>query len=287
MSEDARHIGRKQVAIDIKGRVTRSSLYAGARGRYHSMRRRAAALSMRLMVYRNRLGRRLVLEVTYGGLGDHLFYSHLPRIAKESGSYDHVYISNRSVFRNEEIRGLVWELNPYIDGFIDEPGTFLLMKEIGQGRNLLDENMLFHLLDDGKRIHEPEIYLKPSIRQELTDKILYDPNYASNAGDLIRPEMVEDFFARNSLRVDMQMNLLDKHVAISRFGCWLSASSLREFCDIIYSCNHVYCLASGTATLSAALGKAATVFYHSGVKRDFLHSRSNEYIRLDSDDPRL
>ena len=34
-------------------------------------------------------------DFKYGGLGDHLFYSHLPRIAKESKKYTKVYLIKR------------------------------------------------------------------------------------------------------------------------------------------------------------------------------------------------
>ena len=33
----------------------------------------------------------LIIKIEYGGLGDHLFFSHIPRIAKEMNSYDKVW----------------------------------------------------------------------------------------------------------------------------------------------------------------------------------------------------
>ena len=59
----------------------------------------------------------LIIEIRKGGLGDHLFYSHLPRIAKQTKAFDKVYISNHSFFRHPDYKNLVWELNPFIDGF--------------------------------------------------------------------------------------------------------------------------------------------------------------------------
>lgn len=29
----------------------------------------------------------LIIEIPYAGMGDHLFHSHLPKIAKENGKY--------------------------------------------------------------------------------------------------------------------------------------------------------------------------------------------------------
>ena len=62
----------------------------------------------------------LVIEIRYPGLGDHLFHSHIPRIAKETGKYDAVYISSKSLFRHPDTKYIVWDLNPFVDGFIDE-----------------------------------------------------------------------------------------------------------------------------------------------------------------------
>src|SRR5437899_452423 len=81
----------------------------------------------------------LILQIKYGGLGDHLFYSHIPRLAKDLGMYDRVFISNRSEFRHSDYRKYVWELNPYVDGFVDEPGVDHVCELSDPGReNLLD-----------------------------------------------------------------------------------------------------------------------------------------------------
>lgn len=61
----------------------------------------------------------LIIEIPYLGLGDHLFHSHIPRIAKKIGKYDKVYISEFSHHRNPDNKRIVWELNPFVDGFIE------------------------------------------------------------------------------------------------------------------------------------------------------------------------
>ena len=50
----------------------------------------------------------LIIEIQKGGLGDHLFYSHLPRIAKQTYAFDVVLISNKSQFRNQDYKKLIW-----------------------------------------------------------------------------------------------------------------------------------------------------------------------------------
>ncbi len=236
----------------------------------------------------------LVLEIRYGGLGDHLFYSHLPRLAKQLRKYDKVYISTRSEFRYPDIRSLLWETNPYIDGFVDEPGAhttigilsyYAEFTRVRAGHNLMDEFMRFYGLDDGKRFHEPEVYFTPSVRPEYAGKVVYDPNYWTNAGEGITGEMVRAFFLREGARIDLQMALRRKHVEVAGAGQWLTLPDLRHFADLLYSCKKYYCFASGGATLSAALHKPATVFYYGGLRRQdwkriYLHSRINRYVPL-------
>src|SRR5947208_379571 len=122
----------------------------------------------------------LVIEVKHGGLGDHLFHSHLPRIAKETGTYRRVFYSLLSVARNEEITDLIWKSNPFVDGFIDAPGTRHNRGIFSQREgNLLDAVMLQHGMDDGLRHHEPELFPDIQANDELSDVGVYDPNYVS------------------------------------------------------------------------------------------------------------
>jgi len=69
-------------------------------------------------------------------------------------------------------------------------------------------------------------------------------------------------------------------VPASHFTDWLSSHSLEDFCSIIASCKEIYCFATGTATLAAALGKKAHVFYSKGFNPQYLHSKNNIYIEL-------
>lgn len=234
----------------------------------------------KLTLLKFNLSKNLVLEIKYGGLGDHLFYSHIPRIAKETNKYKKVYISNRSLFNNKEIKKLVWDINPYIDGFCDGHGLSADVERVLPTGNLLDEMMLYCGIDDGKRFHEPEVYYKPTLREEFKDKVVYDPNYLSNAGDKNMDNEVIGFFKENNIHVDYQMKLRKKNIPIDNFDNWLESKSLEDFCDIIYSCKKIYCLVTGTATLAPALGKTANVLFNNGVACCFLHSKINNFINL-------
>jgi glycosyltransferase involved in cell wall biosynthesis len=218
-----------------------------------------------------------VIEVKYGGIGDHLFYSHLPRIAKQSGGYDRVYISNHSVYRSEEYKKLVWELNPYVDGFCDGNGEYPLFDSVEEGMNILDKIMLLRGLDDGRRFHEPELYFKCQPRPDLSEAVVYDPNFVSYVGDVSSQE-IESFLQNNRVRVTHQMKLRDKNCPIGNYKTVLEATKLEDFCRIVVSCKQLLCLSSGTATIAAALGKPAIVFYGDGQKKMFHHSRLHKYV---------
>jgi tetratricopeptide (TPR) repeat protein len=218
-----------------------------------------------------------VIEVKHGGIGDHLFYSHLPRIAKQSGKYDKVYVSSSSQFRSPEYRKLIWELNPHVDGFCDDTAEYPLFDCVEEGMNILDKIMLLRGLDDGRRFHEPELYLRCRPRFDLSGAVIYDPNFVSYVGD-VSIEAIERFLRDNHIHITHQMKLWEKNYALGGAGTVLETPTVAEFCRVIVSCRQLLCLSSGTATLAAALGKAAIVFYGDGQKKMFHHSRLHKYV---------
>lgn len=223
----------------------------------------------------------LIIQIKHGGLGDHLFYSHIPRIAKESG-YKKVFISNKSDFRKEDQKELIWKLNPYVDGFTDLEGISIYTADVAEGENanLLDKIMLGFGLDDGKRFHEPELYYKPKLIKELVGKTLYDPNYLSNAGFVDGPK-IRSYFKRNNIKIDYQMAIRGKRsIPVFEFDKFLKCGPIYDFIDILYSVKDIYCMVTGTATLASALGKKASVFYTKDISHVFRHSKINNYIRL-------
>jgi len=223
----------------------------------------------------------LIIKIKHGGLGDHLFYSHIPRIAKESG-YKKVLISNQSDFRTEDQKDLVWKLNPHIDGFTDLDGTSIDNIEIQDGEhlNLLDKIMLGFGLDDGKRFHEPELYYKPKMIKELAGKTLYDPNYLSNAG-FVNGLKIQTYFKQNNVHIDYQLVIRgNRSIPTFHFDEFLKCAPIYDFIDILYSVEHIYCLITGTATLAAAIGKKANVFYTKEMSSLFRHSKLHAYREL-------
>jgi hypothetical protein len=229
------------------------------------------------------MSKTLVVEINKGGLGDHLFYSHLPRIAKQTKAYDRVLISNHSHFRNADYKKLIWELNPYVDGFTDEKGIFHFSTFCNDSQNLLDTIMLAYGLDDGFRMHEPELYYQPTINPSLCNLKVYDPNYQSYTGDLKTGKRIEAWLLKNNIQINYQMRFLGKRQLPIAVEQTYSSANIFEFCDLLASIDQFYCVNTGSTTLAAALHKKATVFYGTGLIKGYRHSKLHDYIYLGSD----
>jgi hypothetical protein len=224
----------------------------------------------------------LIIEIKYDGLGDHLFHSHLPRIAKENG-IEKVYVSNFSPVVHPDYKKLVWEYNPYVDGFVDEPGHKV---DIGQivarltkksKTNLLDEIMFEYGLDNGKRWNSPEIYYQPTFVEEY-NIVIYDPNFLSWIG-LCTKEDATLYFKKNKIQFDAIMKLRNGKIFYEPTGneIYIETPTLEDFCNLIHSCKELHCLTSGTATIAAGLGKAATVYFGEGQEEGYQHYKEHQY----------
>ncbi len=269
----------------------------------HLSRWRANEFGKAAFLWNRRIRKTLVIQSDYAGLGDHLFLSHIPRIAKTSGGLEKVYVSRRSPFRDGAQRSLVWESNPYVDGFVDAGGWPISMPhtddqmpskilswfcrlglenrilELDAGCNLLDQIMLKMGLEDGVRFHEPEVFVKITKREEFKSMTVYDPNFITNAGVLSEAD-VERYFRDNAVCVDAQMASRNKSLELRGVSQKIRTETLEDFCSLIVSCKELYCLTTGTATLAAALGKPCTVLYGSGVNRLYHHSKLHRYVCL-------
>jgi len=218
----------------------------------------------------------MVIKVKYGGLGDHLFWSHLPRVAKQSGRFDRVLVSARSDFRQEAYKRFIWEMNPFVDGFCEDDRNYEDVAEAQPGRNLLDEIMLRMGLDDGARFHEPELYFRPKRMPALQNAVVYDPNFLSFVGNT-SVENIEAFLKREGLRVDFQMKPWTKGFALPEPKLFLETPTFENYAAVIASCRQFVCLASGGATLAAALSKPSLVLHGPDQKTLFHHSKHHRY----------
>ena len=223
--------------------------------------------------------RTLIIKNPWGGLGDHLFTSHLPRVAKESKIFDKVVVSNLSKYLNPETKHLVWELNPFFDGFVDDDVVHPQFGEVVEGKNLLDAiSDYYGVPDTGIRFQEPEVYYEPKLIPELKDAIILEWNSFSGKG-IPNRKALRTYFMNSGITVTHQMKSLFKAQAPFDVKT-VSADNLKHLCDIIYSCKQFYGVLTGSITLAAAIRKPSTVLYVDGALPMFRHSKLHTYIHL-------
>jgi len=217
----------------------------------------------------------LILHIDWGGLGDHLFWSHIPKAAKKFG-IKKVFLANASAFRNEDYRQ-IWTLNPYFDGFTGkDTDKRVPVASVPPDQNLLDFHMLGLGVDDQERFHEPEFYYQPKLRPEFQDLVIYDPNYLSGVGN-IQSDRIRWYLKNHGITVDAETPPRSKHYSLGTTRT-VETPSLFDYCDMIYSARKFLCLTSGGATLAAALNKPSTVFFGQGQPSMFRHSRRHHYV---------
>ena len=222
--------------------------------------------------------RTFIFKVKYGGLGDHLFHSHLPRIAKEMG-YNKVYMSNNSEFRHKDYYDFIWKLNPFLDGQIDADAPYPEVGSLDLNKlNLLDAVMLSRGLDNHRRFHEPELYYTPKVKPELVDKVIFDPNYLSYTGEIINSNLIS--FLQSEGDIDLQMAIRDRTFGFRTSIPTIQAANIYDYCNIIHSCKKFYGLISGGATLAAAIGKPSIILYGDKLKDMFRHSKLHTYVKV-------
>lgn len=211
----------------------------------------------------------LIIELTngYDGLGDNLVFSHIPRIAKESGLFKTVLVSTRNKYKGEGYAELVWGTNPYVDGFTDLPGTYSSIQmnrvlekwnNIQPSLNLMDSIMLLHDLDNGVRGNKPECYYKPNTIELVKGAVVLDPNSKTIPLDLIDPNKFMDILEKNNVVPDyiIVSPTSLKSIDLPEINV-ISPSSIYEWADIICSAREYVCFNSGGYWLSAALGVKA------------------------------
>jgi hypothetical protein len=224
----------------------------------------------------------LIITQEFGGLGDHLLYSHIPRLAKQSGHYSKVFISEFSEYRNLIYKEAVWSSNPYVDGFV-----FSFDKLYRSNYKLVKSNQVLStklaalyglptIVDN-----PPEIYYNPHYDLELSqykNKIILDLNSLSWRPDLEDYSKLKTKLFELNLEPDFQFISND---GINLFNIPLiDTKSFDEFYNIVKYSKSVICFPTGTAMLSIALKKNTFVFYSNDLHNDFIYNNHATYILL-------
>lgn len=210
----------------------------------------------------------ITLNIPYKGLGDHLFYSPLPEKLIKQKVFKKVYISSTSNYRFNDIKSLVWELNPFISGF---KNSFLTWRHSGirpLGGNFIDGMDQYFGLNNIYSLNKsPKVYYQPRIRSFYLHYFVFDLNAFSNT-DLPSLRKVcfyikklnckkliffKSSFVNKLIKFDLSFFLSSNYIIIDY------PKSIFEYCNIIKSCKKFYCFYSGPNSLSPALKISANV----------------------------
>jgi hypothetical protein len=199
----------------------------------------------------------VVLWVESGGLGDHLIYSTLPELFARRGY--RVYVSTETPTRNDEVRALLYDENPFVSGWSDKPpnaGTGHAGADLIRGirlASIIEWIEIAHGLPATNRY--PRIYYQPQFRADLANLVLVDPRSTSQPFPRERFEWFVDRlgFRSHQLRVVSSKHSGPHGVAALASCQRIQAATLHDYIDMIYSCLAYVGTESGGSALASAI----------------------------------
>jgi len=228
----------------------------------------------------------LVIQVPFGGLGDHLAYSSLPELLWEQKGI-RTFISKKSVFRSQAICDFVWGYNPYVS-FTEEKGWFTY-EPLRADLPTLDSYFqdLFGLKGDGC----PKVYYRPQPVEALKGKTIVDPSCgpSGKANGYFEPRFYEEYI--RYVRKHIPDFVLIKHahdhhktelerLVESTFSPEIyTVDSIESLADALFSAAARFLMYSGAASLAAALRLASIILCNRKAVPYFQY-RYNSYIEL-------
>ena len=211
------------------------------------------------------------------GLGDNLQISTIPRRLYEKYGEKVVYISDATFYRNPEIRELVWENNPYIAGFTDQPGeSKRSVLQIGRYDWIETWERLYGLSEPFSQ--KPEVYIqKQNDLFGVSSSVVFDissseeslkvhlsqfPNYLDTHKKIIQ-DLYNQFKGKNIVKVvnpnlskaasvDL-MSLLCPELDIKT----VEVKTIKDYCNVISNCNEFVSTHSGNHSLASCLRDSA------------------------------
>ena len=209
-----------------------------------------------------------IFGIKHHGLGDSLAFSTIPeRLSKEHSKSCFFYDQDINSFKNKEIYGLVWGMNPYIKGVTN------IYPNCGGniGGTPSDEHTVvwhFEKLHGLEPKNEtPKIYYEPKIIDELKDVTIIDLNSfhyykaISENKDAIK-ELVLSLVGERYMFISYENKVGVEEINRSIFGQECDSYtiySLLHYCDVINSCKKYICANSGGNSLSSAINGGADI----------------------------
>lgn len=193
-----------------------------------------------------------IIQPFFGGLGDSLQFSTLPRRLTEQGH--EVYISSATQYRNEGIKQLVWDKNPYIKGESSDPANAgdTAVPYRNDHKGFISSWERVHGLE-APYSYYPEVYYTPNFRENLRDTILIDISATSLFDDYNKKQLKRFIHTQYGDKLVIVLNNGSQLLKLEDF-VHVTVPDIFAYCDMIHSCKKFVCLFSGGSVLASALG---------------------------------
>jgi hypothetical protein len=223
-----------------------------------------------------------ILYQPWGGLGDNLQFSTLPRRFAEDNTK--TFISRKNVYRNDEIKKIVWDPNPFITNSESNEApncgsstTATPSRALTSARNIVEWQEIRHGLEPKSLL--PEIHYTPSRISDLSDTMVVDLGahsaFLHNKYNLIMlVENINSILKENeNYRTILVNSKYNKGPRKSLQGRrWrgpldglyshlegLEIADIFHYADVVNSCKKFVCLYSGSTVLASCLRKKETL----------------------------
>ncbi len=231
-----------------------------------------------------------ILELGYGGLGDHLVFSALPEFfSKKLGVK--FQISSKSLFLQNDIKKIVWELNPYVK-FTNKHGMRLSCPIVSRFKNYNDAFAdIFGMKKNDQAI---KMYYHPERivtgRNEVLCDLTFGPSgeyngyteeiFINNVIDYLRKNYSDKVlvlllpktnYANKSIVQAIQESNLKFNIQ--------SIDSIFQLANFLHSYPERVLLYSGAASLAASMNCSATVLCNKLSNPHFQYA-TNNYVML-------
>lgn len=197
------------------------------------------------------MSRNITIYQPWGGLGDNLAHSLIPRLCFERG--DICQLSKHNVCRNQDIYNVVWKQNPYIrlTGSESVDMKWLDRCKLFENQGLSHVQVIQRVYGFDTCYEYPEIYYTPRYLPEYDGKHLTDFNSISVSYDGCD---VWNVIGGGSDTLEVTHSLLDnKRYARPTTGNTIDINSLEFYCDVLRSCSSIVTLNSGIANLAPVI----------------------------------
>ncbi len=202
----------------------------------------------------------IVVRISFGGLGDCLAYTSLPRLLKEQYDVDfYLSMDTKNIFRDPDIEKLCFQMNPFFKGykesdnifefksFVGERSLYSILTDNGGATAISQLEQQFKLKGNGL----PEIYYKPNTLSGYKHTLLCDANWFSGEKwGLYNDPKILPTILKKWTSIDPQ-NKIEY--------CLPTQQNLFEYIDKIHSATKFVTFFSGGNSLAVSLKKDATV----------------------------